>query len=71
MDVQGFTVEYSVPLFLWGQEVSLLGQDNKEPGHAHSGLNVLRKSPQAFAGKATHTAYLPPKDAISTGRLLS
>lgn len=63
MDVQGITVEYSVPLFLWGQEVSLLAQDKKEAFNldmpTHSGLNVLRKSPQAFASKAAHTAYLP------------
>lgn len=74
MDVQGLTVEYSVPLLPWGQEVSLLAQDNKEAFNldmsTHSGLDVFRRSSQAFANKAAHTAYLPPKDAISTGCLL-
>lgn len=53
----------------------MLTQDNKEAFNldtsTHSGLDIHRKSPEAFADKAAHTAYLPPNGAISTGRLLS
>lgn len=73
MDVQGLL--WSILSHNWGQEDSLLAQDNKETFNldtsTHSGLDVLRKSPQAFADKAAHTAYLPPNGAISTGCLLS